>query len=354
MPQVSQLLRPCSSGVVVLQHCDCHALIRHIHEHNTIQQEKESELVTRQHELQLLEQEAHNRALAEAAATAAAVERAAATARAVTAESETAVQYETNLGRLLSGGRQWQQLHLLAEQQAAVDDAAEQTVETVGATALGSVLLHGDGWKTVSQKPLQTGNTATAFQNVEMMYENVRCCEHALVYSCSVRFACSTDTDRQRPAHMQPLSRLHTDTTIRNVTYVLSNALMLLHTCMPTHIVTEPAQRSAAEVLYSLNNNNNNTSSSTSDDVSTDDVAQLTRTNLQVQQFEQELYAAAAAEQRQTYAKQQRRLQQQQLEAAAAARAAAAVLRDTSVQTDTVVQVVPQPEAPGALASIDS
>jgi hypothetical protein len=104
----------------------------------------------RQRELQQLEQEAHARALAEAA------ERAAVTAKAVTEESETAMQFETNLGRLLSGGRQWQQLQLLEEQTAAAAADTEQTVE-VGETALGSVPLHGDGWKTVGQKPLRTG-----------------------------------------------------------------------------------------------------------------------------------------------------------------------------------------------------
>jgi hypothetical protein len=113
---------------------------------------------------------------------------------------------------------------------------------------------------------------------------------------------------------------------------------------MHTHLITEQAQRSAAEVLYSLNNSNNN---NTSNDVGSD-VAQVTRRSLQVQQFEQELYTAAAAEQRQAHAHEQCRLQQLQVEAAAArAAAAAAVVRDTSVQTDTVVQVVPQPEAPG-------
>jgi small-conductance mechanosensitive channel len=124
----------------------------------TLPQVKEAELLQRQHKLQLLEQEANSRALAEAAAAA---ERAEVTAKAVTEESETAIQYETNLGRLLSGGRQWQQLQLL-EQAAAATADVEQSVE-VGETALGSVLLHGDGWKTVSQKPLQTGNIQTCF-----------------------------------------------------------------------------------------------------------------------------------------------------------------------------------------------
>jgi peptidoglycan hydrolase CwlO-like protein len=92
-------------------------------------------------------------------------------------------------------------------------------------------------------------------------------------------------------------------------------------------------------VLYSLNNTRYDVSS---------DVTQVTRRSLQVQQFEQELYAAAAAEQRQAHAREQCRLQKLAAEAAAAQAAAAAAVRDTSVQTDTVVQVVPQPEAPGA------
>jgi hypothetical protein len=125
----------------------------HVLTHCTLPQE-EAELLQRQHELQLLEQEANARALAEAAAAAAA----AVTAKAGTEESETAIQYETSLGRLFSGGRQWQQLQLLEEQAAAATADVEQSVVVTGETALGSVLLHGDGWKTVSQKPLQTGN----------------------------------------------------------------------------------------------------------------------------------------------------------------------------------------------------
>jgi hypothetical protein len=140
----------------------------------------------------------------------------------------------------------------------------------------------------------------------------------------------------------QSLPSSRTRTAVPTVVYVPNNALVLLRLC--AHLITEPAQHSAAEILYSLNNNNSN---STSDDVSSD-VAQVTRRSLQVQQFEEELYTAAAAEQRQAHALEQRRLQQLEVEAAAArAVAAAAVVRDTSVQTDTVVQVVPQPEPPG-------